>query len=64
MTIGDVISRVRNTVKGVNEDAFLTDRYIYSLYNNFGKQLMKEESDKNPSQGNAIESLYGKCSLY
>lgn len=58
MTIGDVISRIRNTIKGVNEDAFLTDRYIYSLYNNFGKQLMKDESDKNPSQSNAIESLY------
>ena len=29
-TIGEVISRVRNTLKAVKEDAFLTDRTIYS----------------------------------
>lgn len=60
MTIGDVISRIRNTVKGVNEDAFLTDRYIYSLYNNYGQQVMKEESDKQQKGGGSgsLESLY------
>ena len=29
-TIGETISRVRNTLKAVKEDAFLTDRIIYS----------------------------------
>lgn len=30
-TIGDTISRVRNIMKAVKEDAFLTDRFLYSL---------------------------------
>ncbi len=58
MTIGDVISRIRNTVKGVNEDSFLTDRYIYSLYNTYGKQLVKEDSDKNGGNSTSMESLF------
>ena len=31
-TIGETISRVRNTLKAVKEDAFLTDRIIYSSF--------------------------------
>lgn len=58
MTVGDIISRIRNTIKGVNEDSFLTDRYIYSLYNVYGKELMKLESEKNPAQTTSVESLY------
>ena len=29
-SIGEAISRVRNTLKAVKEDPFLTDRVIYS----------------------------------
>jgi len=30
-TIGDIISRVRGQIKAESEDAFVTDRYLYSL---------------------------------
>jgi hypothetical protein len=43
-TIGDAISRVRNVLKGVKEDAFITDRFIYSLIWKYAKTLMKRES--------------------
>jgi len=46
-TIGDSISRVRNLVKGVKEDAFLTDRLVYSLIIKYGKMFIRREDDKN-----------------
>jgi hypothetical protein len=42
-TIGDVVSRIRNNLKSVNQDAFLTDRYIYSVVLKHGAWLMKRE---------------------
>ena len=36
-TIGYTVSRVRNTLKAVKEDAFLTDRFIYSVVSKFCK---------------------------
>ena len=36
-TIGETVSRVRNTLKAVKEDAFLTDRFIYSVVSKFAK---------------------------
>jgi hypothetical protein len=45
-TIGEVISRVRNTLKAVKEDAFLTDRTIYSSLLKYSKTLAKREDDK------------------
>ena len=30
-TIGEVVSRVRQAIKADNDDAFITDRYLYSL---------------------------------
>lgn len=46
-TIGDVISRIRNQVKGVKQDAFMTDRMIYSFVLKHAKWLMKREDAKN-----------------
>lgn len=46
-TIGEVISRVRNQLKAVKSDAFLTDRFIYSLIQKHAKWLMKREDSKN-----------------
>lgn len=46
-TIGDVISRIRSQVKGVKQDALLTDRVIYSFVNKHAKWLMKREDSKN-----------------
>lgn len=46
-TIGDVISRVRTQVKGVKQDALLTDRVIYTFILKHAKWLMKREDSKN-----------------
>jgi len=46
-TIGDVVSRIRNTVKGSKQDAFLTDRMIYTIVLKHAKWLMKREDSKN-----------------
>jgi len=46
-TIGHVISRIRSQVKGVRQDALLTDRVIYSFVTKHAKWLMKREDSKN-----------------
>jgi hypothetical protein len=46
-TIRDVISRIRNQIKGVRQDSFLTDRMIYSFVLKHAKWLMKREDSKN-----------------
>jgi hypothetical protein len=46
-TIGDTISRVRNIVKGVKEDAFLTDRFIYSLILKYAKLYIRRQDNEN-----------------
>jgi hypothetical protein len=46
-TIGEVLSRVRNQLKAVKQDAFLTDRFIYSLIQKHAHWLMKREDSKN-----------------
>lgn len=46
-TIGDTVSRVRNTIKGVREDAFITDRYIYSLILKYAKLFIKRQDTEN-----------------
>jgi len=45
-TIGQAISRVRNTLKAVKEDAFLTDRTIYSSLLKYAKTLAKREDNQ------------------
>lgn len=44
VTVGESISRVRNILKAVKEDPFLTDRFIYSLIIKFSKTLIKRDS--------------------
>lgn len=44
-TIGEAISRVRNTMKAVKEDPFLTDRTIYYSIIKYGKTLLKREDN-------------------
>jgi hypothetical protein len=46
-TIGEVISRIRNQLKAVNQDAFLTDRFIYSVLKKHSQVLMKREDSGN-----------------
>jgi hypothetical protein len=45
-TIGEAISRVRHTLKTVNEDAFLTDRTIYFSLLKYAKSLIKREDNQ------------------
>jgi len=46
-TRGDSISRVRNLIKGVKEDAFITDRLLYSLILKYAKLLIKRQDNEN-----------------
>lgn len=46
-TIGDVVSRLRSQIKTVRQDAFITDRMIYSIVLKHAKWLMKREDSKN-----------------
>lgn len=46
-TIGESVSRVRTALKSVREDAFLTDRQIYSLILKYGKLFIKRQDNLN-----------------
>jgi hypothetical protein len=46
-TIGDVISRVRGQIKAESEDAFVTDRYLYSLIKKYATLLMRRQDSSN-----------------
>ncbi len=57
--IAESISRVRNTMKLVNDDAFITDRYIYSLIMKYGNTLIYRDGQRlniynNPSSFSEI----------
>jgi hypothetical protein len=47
LTVGDSISRVRNVLKAVKEDPFLTDRFIASIVLKYAKLLIKRQDDQN-----------------
>jgi hypothetical protein len=46
-TIGEVISRIRGQVKAEVQDAFVTDRYIYSLITKYAQLLMRRQDFAN-----------------
>ncbi len=43
MTTGESISRIRNTLKIVTEDSFITDRFLYGLIMKYAKTLMHRD---------------------
>jgi hypothetical protein len=45
-SIGEAISRVRNALKAVKEDPFLTDRQIYFVLTKYAKTLIKREDNQ------------------
>jgi hypothetical protein len=47
VTIADTVSRVRNILKAVKEDAFLTDRMIYSVVLKYGKLFVQKQDNDN-----------------
>jgi len=44
-TIGSVVSRIRKLIKAENQDAFITDRLIYSVVNKHGAWLLRREDN-------------------
>ena len=46
-TIADVISRIRGQAKAEVQDAFVTDRYIYSLVIKSAQLLMRRQDHAN-----------------
>lgn len=42
-TIGEATSRVRNVLKAVKEDPFMTDRFIYSIIQKYSKLLIRRQ---------------------
>ena len=46
-TIAEVISRIRNEIKAESQDAFVTDRYVYSLINKFAQLYMRRQDVSN-----------------
>lgn len=46
-TIGFTVSRVRNSLKAVKEDAFVTDRYIWSVILKYAKLFIKRQDDRD-----------------
>jgi hypothetical protein len=46
-TIGEVLNRLRNQVKSTAQDAFLTDRFLYSLVMKHSKWLLRREDGNN-----------------
>ena len=46
-TIGEAVSRVRQSIKAEVQDSFVTDRYIYSLILKFAQLLMRRQDNQN-----------------
>lgn len=46
-TIGDIVSRIKNLIKAVKQDAFMTDRFIYSLVLKHAKLFMRRQDALN-----------------
>jgi len=47
ITIGEVVSRVRGQIKSESQDAFMTDRYIYSLVLKYAQLFMRRQDSAN-----------------
>jgi hypothetical protein len=46
-TINDTVSRLRGVMKAVREDAFLTDRFIYSIVLKYAKLYIRRQDNEN-----------------
>jgi len=57
-TIGEAISRVRNAIKAVDTDSFITDRLIYSNIIKYAKMYIKQQTAQ--SAQTRFNSLYVK----
>jgi uncharacterized protein YutE (UPF0331/DUF86 family) len=48
-TIGEILSRIRNQVKAVKQESFLTDRFLYSMVMKHAKMLVRRQTSKTES---------------
>ena len=48
-TVGEVISRIRGQVKAEVQDAFVTDRYVYSLIIKFAQLFLEVATKSKPA---------------
>lgn len=55
-TKGDVISRLRGTIKEVSDDSLYSNRYLWSVFYSAALELMKQQSDKG--------SIYSQVSVW
>lgn len=46
-TIGEAVSRLRNTIKAVKEDPFITDRFLYQVILKYGQMAVKKLDTMN-----------------
>ena len=46
-TIGEAVSRLRGSLKATSQDAFITDRYLYSLLLKYAQMLMRRQDHAN-----------------
>src|ERR1043165_6901405 len=46
LVIGDITSRLREIVKAVRQDSFITDRYLYQLFKKHAALVMKRLDEK------------------
>lgn len=46
-TRADSISRIRNLIKGVKQDAFITDRFLFSIIMKYAKTLIRRQDNEN-----------------
>jgi len=46
-TIGEAVSRLRGALKASSQDAFITDRYLYSLILKYAQLLMRRQDHSN-----------------
>lgn len=51
-TIGDATSRVRNVLKAVKEDPFMTDKFLYSMLMKYAKLLIYRQDKKGDLKSN------------
>jgi hypothetical protein len=45
--VGEVLSRLRNQIKAVKSDAFITDRFLYSMVMKHAKMLIRRQDLRN-----------------
>ena len=50
-TIGESISRVRGIIKAAQEDAFLTDRFVYSIISKYAKVALRRQQNEKKLMG-------------